>query len=110
MVRLWSENVMFLVLPLVAVGGANLEHYWQLFRHVIIRSKAQAKLQFWIAVEKYTADIDGLGKLALSWTIMFPVVGAFLSYALANQTHLDSHDPWHQCRNMLNETVGLSWC
>ena len=110
MVRLWSENVMFLVLPLAAVGGANLERYWQLFRHVIIRSKAEANLQFWILVEKYTVDIDGLGKLELTWTIMFPVVGAFLSYALANQTHLDFHDPWYHCGNMVNETETASWC
>ena len=53
----WIQNIMFCVIPLIALGGINLEYLWQRFRYTIIRSKLNACESFWMAVEEHVIQI-----------------------------------------------------
>ncbi|XP_030847357.1 uncharacterized protein LOC115926620 [Strongylocentrotus purpuratus] len=84
-VMLWIQNIMFFVVPIYAIGGLNLESLWKNFRHVLIKCKVQGQSEFWNEVWSYVTHIDTLASFLLVWTGLFPFVGVFLKFMVAQR-------------------------
>ena len=105
---IWSQKVMFFVLPYIAVGGLNLQYVWQHFRYDVIRLRRMVwDKDFWGPVIQFTKDINFSG-LALKPTILFSAVGLFLGLKIRstnqnvdfwNGPYNIEHTNWGYCVN-----------
>nr|XP_054763210.1 uncharacterized protein LOC129269741 [Lytechinus pictus] len=53
-----SQKITFVVVPVFALGGFNLDHIWRRFKENIAHSREYKYKKFWKAVTKYVKDIN----------------------------------------------------
>ena len=105
---IWSQKVMFFVLPYIAVGGLNLQYIWQHLRYNLTRvQRAAQDNNFWNPILRFTKDICFSG-LTLKPTILFSAIGLFLGLKIRSTNQnvefwngpYDTNMNWGHCYNI----------
>ncbi|XP_022107766.1 uncharacterized protein LOC110988503 [Acanthaster planci] len=80
---IWSQKIMFFVLPSLAVGGINMDYMWREFRFIMANHSRRRYSAFWHAIRKHLSSINLLGQ-GLSATLVFSALGLYLGLELGN--------------------------
>ena len=78
-ITIWSEKIMFIAFPCIALGSMNLEYLWQRFSHALERIQSYQHRPFWVAIQLHTTYIDHIGSPELKWTLVFALIGPYLT-------------------------------
>ena len=110
---IWSQKVMFFVLPYVALGGLNLQYLWKHFRYNLSRMRREAQdSMFWSPLMYYTKEINFSAR-ALKPTLLFSVAGLFLGLQLQSSDQdlafwngpADYMRDWAVCYNVSSTSI-----
>ncbi|XP_038046425.1 uncharacterized protein LOC119720689 [Patiria miniata] len=80
---IWSQKIMFFVLPSLAVGGINIDYMWRHFRYILANHGRHRYSTFWHAIMKHVSRINLLGQ-GLSATLVFSALGLYLGLSLGD--------------------------
>ncbi|XP_041477735.1 uncharacterized protein LOC121425658 [Lytechinus variegatus] len=78
-ITIWSEKIMLIALPFLALGGINLEYLWQTFYHALERIRSYKQHAFWMAIQLHVTNINQIGSPELKWTLVFALIGPYLT-------------------------------
>ncbi|XP_038051408.1 uncharacterized protein LOC119724427 [Patiria miniata] len=81
---IFSEKFMVLFLPLLAVGGLNIDHIWQQFTYALSRLKNSDHEEFWDRLMHFTKELDPEHK-DIDLTVVLAVVSLYLGRNLTGQ-------------------------
>ncbi|XP_071796435.1 uncharacterized protein [Asterias amurensis] len=84
-VLIWSQKIMFFVLPSLAVGGLNIDYVWREFRYMMVRHQRHCYSVFWSHIMTHMGDINLFAK-GLRATLLFSALGLFLGLELSNES------------------------
>ncbi|XP_071796550.1 uncharacterized protein [Asterias amurensis] len=81
---IWSEDFMFLALPLVAVGGINLNRLWIQLKRGISQMRTVPNEDFWDRIMVFCQEQSPMRKVKVP-TLMFSALGLILGLKFADQ-------------------------
>ncbi|XP_022092730.1 uncharacterized protein LOC110980401 [Acanthaster planci] len=81
---IWSENIMFLVLPLVAVGGFDINKLWVQFVRSVSQMRSEALEDFWDRVLVFCEEQSPTYRVE-TLTLVFSALGLFLGLHFGDQ-------------------------
>ncbi|XP_022105781.1 uncharacterized protein LOC110987393 [Acanthaster planci] len=81
---IFSEKFMVLILPLVAVGGLNVDHIWFQFMYALSRQKNTDHEEFWDRLLHFTKELDPEHN-GMDITVLLSVVSLYLGRNLTGQ-------------------------
>ena len=83
-ILIFSEKFMLLVVPLLAVGGLNIDHTWLQFTYALSRQRSKDHEEFWDRVLRFTAELEP-GRNHVDVTLFLTVISLYLGRNLTGQ-------------------------
>ena len=83
-VFIWSENIMFLTLPLIAVGGIDLNRLWVQFKRRVSQMRCEAQEDFWDKIIAFFEEQSPVTEVE-TLTLVFSALGLFLALKFTDQ-------------------------
>ncbi len=81
---IFNEKLLVLILPLLAVGGINIDDVWVQFNYALSRQRSCCHEAFWDRLLAFTAEIHE-GSKGLNLTIILSAISVFLGQNITNQ-------------------------
>ncbi|XP_033630072.1 uncharacterized protein LOC117292216 [Asterias rubens] len=81
---IWSEHTMFILLPIVAVGGIDLNRIWVQYTRSISKLRSEEYGDFWDKIIKFCKEQSPVTRVK-AVTLMFSALGLFLGLKLTDQ-------------------------
>jgi hypothetical protein len=82
---IFTSKCFVLILPLLAVGGINIDFIWQQFNYALMRQRNSLHEEFWERLLGFTAELQDERKAGHNLMLFLSLISLYLGHNLADQ-------------------------